>query len=92
MQKLLKFTLIIAGCALATNALADSRVDSVWKCELKEGKEIAAVQAANGEWLKHVNGAIDVGEITSATAEAIVGKQGYFSRLFGLHPLRDIFM
>lgn len=78
MNKLLKSALVLAGCTLAFNAIAESRVDAVWNCKLNDGKEMDEVNAANSLWVKHMNEATDVGEITSATATAIVGKQGHF--------------
>ena len=36
------------------------------------------VHAANSAWVKHVNEATDVGEITSSTSVAIVGQQEHF--------------
>lgn len=78
MKKFIQSMLVTAGCALAFNASADPVVDEVWTCNLNEGKEMEAVQAANSEWVKHVNEATDVGYITSATAEPIVGDQESF--------------
>ena len=78
MKKLYQAVLIILACTASGAAFADSVVDEVWNCKLNDGKEIEDVQAANAEWIAHVNGATDVGEITSATAEAIVGDHDGF--------------
>ncbi len=78
MNKLMRFVVLVMGCAFAGSAFAASHVDEVWTCKLNEGKEIEAVHAANSEWVKHVNGATDVGEVSSATAESIVGDQEIF--------------
>ena len=78
MKKYLKSALVVAACVLASNAIAESRVDAVWNCKLKDGKKMEDVHAANSQWVSHMNGATDVGDITSATATPIVGKQGHF--------------
>jgi hypothetical protein len=78
MRGLFKSALTIAGCTLAFNAFAETVIDEVWTCELKEGKEIEDVHKANAEWVKHMNSALDVGEIKSGTVTAIVGEQGQF--------------
>ena len=77
MSNILKFALLVLCCSFAVNAFAD-RVDAVWKCDLHDGKEMSDVHAANSEWVKHVNAALDVGEITSGTSVAVVGDQGHF--------------
>lgn len=78
MKNVFKSILAIGGCALAFNAFADSVIDEVWTCKLKEDKEIEDVMKANAEWVVHVNGATDVGEIKSGTVEPIVGEQDGF--------------
>lgn len=78
MKIFLKTTVAVAGCVLALSAVADSRVDSVWNCELNEGKEMKDVHAANAQWVSHMNSVIDGGGITSGTETAIVGNQGNF--------------
>lgn len=78
MQNSLKIVLTLAGCALAFNVLAETVVDEVWTCKVKEGKTIEDVYAANEQWVAHMNGALDVGEIKSGTVTPIVGDQGQF--------------
>jgi len=78
MKKLMIFALMVAGFALAGNAIADSSVDAVWKCKMNEDMEMDDVHKANAEWVKHINSATDVGEVTSSTITAIVGDQDHF--------------
>ena len=78
MRGLLKSVLFVAGCTLAFNAFAETVIDEVWKCKLNEGKEIEDVHKANAAWVKHVNEALDAGEIKSGTVQTIVGEQDYY--------------
>lgn len=72
MRRVITTALVVLGCSLAFNVAADSRVDAVYKCKLKDGKEMSAVHEANSAWLAHVNGATS-GGVSSGTATAIVG-------------------
>ena len=71
---------IVADLPIAPNVSADAQVvvDEVWTCKLKEGKKIEDVHTANAEWVKHMNSALDVGEIKSGTVSPIVGEQDHF--------------
>ena len=75
MRKLISVALLCAGSALAFNAFADGRIDELFTCKLKEGKEFSDVRAANAEWVKHMN-SLDLGEIMSATVTPVVGEGG----------------
>ena len=68
--------LAVAGCAITLNTFADTRVDEVFTCKVKEGKEIKDVRKANAEWVKHMNSAVKVGTIASATVTPVVGEGG----------------
>jgi hypothetical protein len=70
---------IVLGLGVGA-VFADSheRMVAIWKCKLNEGKTLADVQAANGKWVKHVNAAIDEGEIRSYVLSPVVGEQGIF--------------
>ena len=72
MKKVIKTALVVLGCSLAFNAAADSRVDAVYKCKLKDDKEMSEVHTANTAWLAHIKEATDV-SVNSGTATAIVG-------------------
>lgn len=74
----IKLTFFILASALAFNAAAQTVVDEVWTCKLKEGKEIEDVMKANAEWVKLINSSTDVGEIKSATVTPLVGDQDHF--------------
>lgn len=78
MRNTITATLFVAGCTFAFNAFAETVIDEVWTCKLKEGQEIEDVHAANAEWVKHMNTALDVGEIKSGTVTAVVGEQDHF--------------
>lgn len=78
MKKALTGVLFAAACALASNAVAQTVVDEVFTCKLKDGKTIEDVHAANAAWVVHMNAALDVGEIKSGTVSPIVGEQDHF--------------
>ena len=72
---------LVAALAFGVGAVyADSheRMVMIWKCQLNDGKTMDDVQAANGKWVKHVNAAIDEGEIRSYVLSTVVGDQGTF--------------
>jgi hypothetical protein len=74
-EKMKKFVHAIIFClaGISLAAHADSRVVEMWQCELKEGKTMEEVAAANEKWLAFVNGAVEGGDIHSFALESIVG-------------------
>jgi len=66
------------GFSSVASAEDHSRVVVLWKCELKEGKNIDDVHAANGKWVKHVNAKVEGGDIHSYVLATIVGKARTF--------------
>jgi hypothetical protein len=89
MKKAIKATLTIAGCVLAFSAFADTPVDEVFTCKLKEGKEFKDVRKANAEWVKHMNSAVNVGEIKSGTVTPVVGEGGGSFLFVDTYPSLD---
>jgi len=65
-------TLCLSGMANADN------VAETWTCEVKEGKEIKDVQAANSKWLKWINAHVEGGGITSSVGTSVVGNSERF--------------
>ena len=61
-------------------AYADSheRMVALWTCTLADGKTQADVQAANGKWVKHVNAAVEGGDIRSYVLTTVVGEPETF--------------
>lgn len=70
--------IVIAACALSVNAFAETSIDEVITCKLKEGQEIESIYKTNAEWVKHMNSALDVGEIKSGTVTPVVGESDHF--------------
>jgi hypothetical protein len=72
--------LVLGFMGFSSVATADdhSRVVVLWQCELKEGKSIDDVHAANGKWVKHVNANVEGGDIHSYVLATVVGKSGTF--------------
>ena len=52
---------VLLGVSLA--ASADSGVEEIWQCTLKEGKKIEDAMAANTAWVKWVNTNVAGGDI-----------------------------
>lgn len=65
---------------VGASALADSRTDEVWTCQIKDGKTMDDVRATNSKWVKLINAAVDGGDITSNIVTPVVGnaEEGYF--------------
>ena len=68
--------IIILGFSITT--FADTRIEQVWSCSVKDGKSIDDVKALNHKWVKYTNKAVKGGDIQSYVATAIVGKLGKF--------------
>ena len=62
----------------ATYADSHERMVALWTCTLADGKTQADVQAANGKWVKHVNSAVEGGDIRSYVLTTVVGEQETF--------------
>ena len=67
---------IVLGICMAANA--DSRVDEVWQCTLKDGKTIEEAKTTNTAWLKWANANVAGGDIQSSTVTSIVGDTSRF--------------
>ena len=67
---------IVLGICMVANA--DSRVDAVWQCTLKDGKTIEEAKTADTAWLKWANANVAGGDIQSSTVSTIVGDASSF--------------
>ncbi len=59
--------------AIGVMAIADSSYREVWSCNVKEGKSMDDVRAANSRWVKFINANVDGGGITSHIVTSVVG-------------------
>lgn len=75
---LVKTLPLITVLGISFSTYADTRIEEVWTCKVKEGKTLTDVKALNNKWVKHMNKAVKGGDIQSYVASAIVGKQGGF--------------
>lgn len=80
MKSRIAIVLVVALTVGVGAICADSheRMVLIWKCQLNDGKTIDDVKAGNGKWVKHVNAAIEEGEIRSYVLTTVVGDQGTF--------------
>ena len=76
---LVVFAVCGVGAAVADHhEAAPDRVVEIWHCKVKEGMKMDDVKAANAKWVKHVNAAVEGGDINSYIMTPVVGKQGGF--------------
>ena len=74
MQSFLQKSFLLIGMlGIGVTALADTSVNEVWECDLKDGKSMDDVRAANSKWVKFVNANVDGGGIGSSIVTSIVG-------------------
>jgi hypothetical protein len=75
--QLITLTAALGFCATAT---ADTTINEVFTCQLKEGKTMDDVRAANSKWVKFMNANVAGGNIGSSIATNVVGNatSGYF--------------
>lgn len=67
--QLIALSAALSFCATAT---ADTSISEVFTCQIKEGKTMDDVRAANSKWVKFMNSKVD-GEIGSNIVTAVVG-------------------
>ena len=68
--------IIVLGFSITT--YADTRINQVWTCTVKDGKTIDDIKKLNHKWVKYVNTAVKGGDIQSYVATAIIGNLGTF--------------
>ena len=78
MKKFRSVTLLAAVFSVCGLANADTSIEMVWECTLKEGKSMEEVHAVNAKWVKFINKKVKGGEISSATVVAVVGDYSSF--------------
>ena len=61
-----------AALSIGATAIADTSVNEVFTCQIKEGKTMDDVRAANSKWVKFMNANVD-GDIGSSIVTAVVG-------------------
>lgn len=70
-MRLLALTTIMGMCAVAS--AADTTIREVWTCNIKEGKTMDDVRAANTNWVKFINANVKGGTIGSSILTNTVG-------------------
>ncbi len=70
---LAKLLTLISVIGLCATAIADPRIEEVWTCQIKDGKTMDDVRAANSKWVKFINANIEGGDITSHIVTNVVG-------------------
>ena len=78
MKNLLSVTALAAAMALSTTASAESHIEEVWDCTLRDGKTMDQVNSINASWMKHANKKVKGGGISSRTVTPLVGDMGSF--------------
>ena len=73
---ILALLLIIPGIGMADNH--GEVVVEMWKCELKDGKEMKDVEATNQKWLAMTRKTTGSDDVNSYILTTVVGSQGMF--------------
>ena len=79
-SNLLQLITLSAALGICATANADTSINEVFTCQLKEGKTMDDVRAANSKWVKFMNANVAGGNIGSSIATTVVGNatSGYF--------------
>jgi hypothetical protein len=78
MKNLLAIATLAAAMTLCATASAETHIEEVWDCSLREGKTIAQVSSRNANWIKYVNKNVKGGGINSRIVTPLVGDMGSF--------------
>ena len=78
MKNLLAIATLAAAMTLCATASADTHIEEVWDCSLREGKTIAQANGLNANWIKYVNKNVKGGGINSRIVTPLVGDMGSF--------------
>ena len=70
LRKLLTIFAVISVCTIA---IADTRIDEVFTCQLSDGKTMDDVREVNSRWVKFMNANVEGGNISSDIVTTIVG-------------------
>jgi hypothetical protein len=68
----LQLLALSAALSFGATATADTSINEVFTCQIKEGKTMDDVRAANSKWVKFMNANVD-GDIGSNIVTAVVG-------------------
>jgi len=65
---------------VSAGAMAETRIDEVWTCQIKDGKTMDDVRVTNSKWVKLINTVVAGGDITSNIVTSVVGnaEEGHF--------------
>lgn len=77
MKKIVSSVLFTLALAVACGSVFADSIVMAYTCELKEGKKMEELQAANSKWLKWVRANVNK-DIRSEVGTAVVGKQNMF--------------
>ena len=72
-SKLLQLITLSLALSFCATANADTSINEVFTCQLKEGKTMDDVRAANSKWVKFMNANVDGGKIGSSIVTTVVG-------------------
>jgi hypothetical protein len=78
MKNLLATTTLAAAMTFCTTASAETYIEEVWDCSLREGKTFAQVSSLNANWIKYVNKNVKGGGINARIVTPLVGDMGSF--------------
>lgn len=77
MKKIVSSVLFTLAIAVTSSSVFADSIVAAYTCELKEGKKMEELQAANSKWLKWVRANVSK-DIKSEVGTAVVGKQNMF--------------
>ena len=77
MKKIVSSVLFTLAIAVTSSSIFADSIVAAYTCELKEGKKMEELQAANSKWLKWVRDNVNK-DIKSEVGTAVVGKQNMF--------------
>ena len=78
MKNLLSVLFMTAAVAVSGVASANTHVEEVWECTLRDGKTMKQVNAVNAKWGKFINKQVKGGGIGSRSVTPLVGDLSSF--------------
>ena len=78
MKNLLSATVLATAFTFSGVANADTHIEEVWDCTLRDGKTMEEVNAVNAKWVKFINKKVKGGAIDSRSVTPVVGEFGSF--------------
>ena len=77
-MKIFPFVALLSALAVNGAVWADTHVEMVWDCKMREGKTFDEVEALNEDWMKFVNKKVKGGGVSSRIITPVVGDLGHF--------------